>query len=109
MAMRNRSVRLTEELDKRIVEHARLLDIPASDVIKEALYNFFHDEEEVSRIEHLLNQLLSQHKDEILARLDEMKPRVETSQEVETPKPKKRLVLKRRVSPIDDELTGEGE
>jgi len=101
-------VKVPKDLKARIKQHSVELDIPASDVIKEALYNFFHDEEEVSRIEHLLNQLLSQHKNEILARLDEMKPRVESSQEVETPKPKKRLVLKRRVSPIDDELTGEG-
>ena len=71
MAMRNRSVRLTEELDKRIVEHARTLDISASDVIKEAIYNYFRDEAEADRIEQIINSRVGKCESSILSRLDD--------------------------------------
>lgn len=71
MAMRNRSIRLTEELDKRIVEHARTLDIPASDVIKEAIYNYFRDEAEADRIEQIIKATVGRCEKKILDRLDD--------------------------------------
>lgn len=71
MAMRNRSVRLTEELDKRIVEHARTLDISATDVIKEAIYNYFRDEAEADRIEHIVKSEVAKLRKDILAKFDE--------------------------------------
>jgi hypothetical protein len=74
MAMRNRSIRLTEELDKRILEHSRTLDISASDVIKEALYNYFRDEAEADRIEHIVRSEVSRLRKEILAKFDEFEP-----------------------------------
>ena len=109
MAQIHIGARISEHLKFEIESMAKERGIPTSAIVLEALYAFIKGEGYVDQFEIMLSAAMAQSTNKILARLDEMKPRVESSQEVETPKPKKRLVLKRRVSPIDDELTGEDE
>ena len=56
MASRYIGVKVSEDLDGRVREMAKQMNIPVSEVVKEALYRFLQEETEVDRVEHLITQ-----------------------------------------------------